>query len=158
VQRQAEKYDHKIHGWNSRLDELQAAVLRVKLPTLDQDNARRSAIAAEYSIRFRGLPLVTPPLFAERSSVYHQYVMETPERDALKTFLDGKGIGTGIYYPLPLHQHHAWKAKELPAYCLPESERYSRENLAIPVFAELKDEEVDYIASAVHEYYSSKVK
>ena len=158
VHGQAEKYDHKIHGWNSRLDELQAAVLRVKLPTLDQDNARRSAIAAEYSARFRGLPLVTPPLFAERSSVYHQYVMETPERDALKKFLDSKGIGTGIYYPLPLHQHHAWKAKELPAYCLPESERYSRENLAIPVFAELEDEEVDYIASAVHEYYSSKVK
>ncbi len=158
VHGQAEKYDHRIHGWNSRLDELQAAVLRVKLPTLDQDNARRSAIAAEYSARFRGLPLTTPPSFPERSSVYHQYVVETPQRDALKKFLDGKGIGTGIYYPLPLHQHRAWKEKALPAYCLPESERYSRENLAIPVFAELEDEEVDYIASAVHEYYSSKVK
>lgn len=158
VHGQAEKYDHRIHGWNSRLDELQAAVLRVKLPTLDQDNARRSAIAEEYSARFRGLPLVTPPRFPERNSVYHQYVLETPERDALKKFLDGKGIGTGIYYPLPLHQHRAWREKALPAYCLPESERYSRENLAIPVFAELEDEEVDYIASAVHEYYSSKVK
>lgn len=158
VHGQAEKYDHKIHGWNSRLDELQAAVLRVKLPTLDQDNARRSAIAAEYSARFRDLPLVRPPLFPDRSSVYHQYVVETSERDALRKFLDSKGIGTGIYYPLPLHQHHAWKTKELPGYCLPESERYSRENLAIPVFAELEDAEVDYIASAVREYYSSKAK
>ena len=121
VHGQAEKYDHKIHGWNSRLDELQATVLRVKLPTLDQDNARRSAIAAEYSARFRGLPLVTPPLFPDRSSVYHQYVVETRERDALKKFLDSKGIGTGIYYPLPLHQHCAWQTKGLPHYCLPES-------------------------------------
>ncbi|MGE5301719.1 MAG: DegT/DnrJ/EryC1/StrS family aminotransferase [Alphaproteobacteria bacterium] len=158
VHGQAEKYDHQMHGWNSRLDELQAAVLRVKLPTLDHDNARRSAIAAEYSARFRGLPLVTPPLFADRNSVYHQYVMETPERDALKKFLDSKGIGTGIYYPLPLHQHHAWRTKNLPHYRLPESERYSRENLAIPVFAELDDAEVDYIASAVCEYYSSKTQ
>jgi dTDP-4-amino-4,6-dideoxygalactose transaminase len=158
VHGQAEKYDHQIHGWNSRLDELQATVLRVKLPTLDQDNARRSAIAVEYSARFRGLPLITPPLFPDRSSVYHQYVVETPERDRLKKFLDSKGIGTGIYYPLPLHQHRAWQTKELPRYCLPESERYSRENLAIPVFAELEDEEVDYIASAVREYYRAKAR
>jgi dTDP-4-amino-4,6-dideoxygalactose transaminase len=158
VHGQAEKYDHQLHGWNSRLDELQATVLRVKLPTLDQDNARRSAIAAEYSARFRGLPLITPPLFRGRDSVYHQYVVETPERDALKKFLDSKGIGTGIYYPLPLHQHRAWQTKRLPHHCLPESERYSRENLAIPVFAELEDAEVDYIASAVREYYSSKTQ
>lgn len=158
VHGQAEKYDHTIHGWNSRLDELQATVLRVKLPTLDQDNARRSAIAAEYSARFHSLPLTTPPLFPNRSSVYHQYVVETPDRDQLKKFLDSKGIGTGIYYPLPLHQHRAWQAKGLPRYCLPESEKYSRENLAIPVFAELEDAEVDYIASAVREYYSSKTR
>jgi dTDP-4-amino-4,6-dideoxygalactose transaminase len=85
-------------------------------------------------------------------------VVETPERDALKKFLDSKGIGTGIYYPLPLHQHRAWQTKKLPRYCLPESERYSGENLAIPVFAELEDAEVDYIASAVREYYSSKTQ
>jgi dTDP-4-amino-4,6-dideoxygalactose transaminase len=158
VHGQAEKYDHAIHGWNSRLDELQAAVLRVKLPTLDQDNARRSAIAAEYSARLRGLPLTTPPVFPDRSSVYHQYVVETAERDQLKEFLDGKGIGTGIYYPLPLHQHRAWQAKKLPLYSLPESERYSRENLAIPVFAELEDGEVEYIANAVRAFYSSKTR
>lgn len=153
VHGQAEKYDHTMHGWNSRLDELQATVLRVKLPTLDQDNARRSTIAAEYSSRFRGLPLRTPPLFSDRSSVYHQYVVETRERDNLKKFLNSKGIGTGIYYPSPLHQHRAWQTKELPRYPLPESERYARENLAVPVFAELQDAEVDYIASAVREYF-----
>jgi len=156
VHGQAEKYDHKIYGWNSRLDELQAVVLRLKLPTLDRDNARRAAIAAEYSKCFADLPVITPPQFFDRTSVYHQYVVETPHRDPLQRFLESNGIGTGIYYPVSLHQHQAWKAKKLPAYSLPEAERYARENLAIPVFAELNDEEVAYIASAVREYFSSK--
>ena len=156
VHGQAEKYDHAIYGWNSRLDELQAAVLRVKLPTLDQDNARRAAIASEYSHCFRDLPLKLPPQFADRTSVYHQYVIETPERGSLKKFLNNRGIGTGLYYPQPLHQHGAWKARNLPVYSLPEAERYSRENLAIPVFAELEDKEVAYIISTVREYFASR--
>jgi dTDP-4-amino-4,6-dideoxygalactose transaminase len=158
VHGQAEKYDHKIYGWNSRLDELQAVVLRIKLPTLDRDNARRAAIAAEYSKCFSGLPVTTPPQFSDRTSVYHQYVLETPQRDNLRKFLAERGIGTGIYYPVPLHQHGAWKLKKFPAYSLPEAERYSRENLALPVFAELNDEEVAYIISAVREYFSSQAR
>ncbi len=156
VHGQAEKYDHRIYGWNSRLDEIQAAVLRAKLPTLDRDNARRGRIAAEYSNCFRRLPLKTPPLFPDRVSVYHQYVLEMPLRDELRKFLEYKGIGTGIYYPLPLHQHAAWKAAGRPGYSLPEAERYSRENLALPVFAELTDDEVSYIISAVTEYFSTR--
>jgi len=158
VHGQAEKYDHKIHGWNSRLDELQAVVLRVKLPTLDRDNARRAAIAMKYTKSFDELPLKTPPTFPDRASVYHQYVLETPDRDLLKKFLESKGVGTGIYYPLPLHQHEAWKTRNLPAYSLPEAERYCRENFAIPVFAELAGEEVNHIISAVHEYYSTTAR
>jgi len=158
VHGQAEKYDHQIHGWNSRLDEVQAVVLRVKLPTLDRDNARRAVIAAKYTESLDGLPLKTPPAFADRASVYHQYVLETPERDLLRKFLESKGIGTGIYYPLPLHQHGAWKARNLPAYSFAEAERYCRENFAIPVFAELADEEVNHIISAVHEYYSTTAR
>ena len=155
VHGQAEKYDHKIHGWNSRLDELQSVVLRVKLPTLDRDNARRGAIATRYTEAFARLPLKTPPVFADRTNIFHQYVLETPERDSLRKFLESKGIGTGIYYPLPLHRHEAWKVRNLPAYSLPEAERYCRENFAIPVFAELKDDEVEYIISAIREYYSA---
>jgi len=153
VHGQAEKYDHKVHGWNSRLDELQAAALRIKLPTLDRDNTRRAAIAAKYSAAFSDLPVKTPPQFADRVSVYHQYALETAERDELKEFLKKKGIGTGIYYPAPLHWHQAWKTRNLPSYSLPESERYSRENLALPVFAELKEDEVAYIIAAVREYF-----
>lgn len=155
VHGQAAKYDHKIYGWNSRLDELQAVALRLKLPTLDADNARRRAIAARYSESFRGLPLRTPPVFSDRTSVYHQYVLETPHRDELKKYLDSRGIGTGMYYPLPLHRHEAWISRSLPSHSLPESERYSRENLAIPVFAELEDDEIAYIISTVMDYFSA---
>jgi dTDP-4-amino-4,6-dideoxygalactose transaminase len=156
VHGQAEKYDHKLYGWNSRLDELQAAVLRVKLPTLDRDNQRRGEIAREYSRRFGDLPLETPPVFPDRISVHHQYVVETPLRDELKRFLEAQRIGTGIYYPLPLHQHGAWKARGLPSCQLPESERYGRENLALPMFAELTDEEVGYIVDRVRGFFSCR--
>jgi dTDP-4-amino-4,6-dideoxygalactose transaminase len=155
VHGQAEKYNHKVYGWNSRLDELQAVVLRIKLPTLDEDNARRAAIAERYSQCFQRLPLKTPPVFSDRTSVYHQYVMETPDRDELRKYLDNRGIGTGMYYPLPLHEHEAWSARGMPSYSLPESERYARENLAIPVFGELEDDEIAYIISAVTEFFSS---
>jgi dTDP-4-amino-4,6-dideoxygalactose transaminase len=154
VHGQAEKYDHRIYGWNSRLDEIQAAALRVKLPTLDQDNNRRRQIAAQYSNYFRSLPLKTPPTFPDRLSVYHQYVVETPLRDTLKQFLTHRGIGTGIYYPIPLHRHGAWKTKGLTRYFLPEAERFASENLALPVFPELSDEEMSYIISAVDEFFS----
>jgi dTDP-4-amino-4,6-dideoxygalactose transaminase len=123
---------NKVYGWNSRLDELQAAVLRIKLPTLDEDNARRAAIAERYSQCFQRLPLKTPPVFSDRASVYHQYVMETPQRDELRKYLENRGIGTGMDYPLPLHEHEAWSGRGMPSYSLPESERYARENLAIP--------------------------
>jgi len=156
VHGQAEKYNHKLHGWNSRLDELQATALRIKLPTLDRDNARRSEIAARYDDAFRRLPVRTPPVFADRAGVFHQYALETTERDGLKKFLDGKGIGNGIYYPLCLHHHESWRAKNLPEYSLPEAERYARENLALPVFAELRDDEVAYIVAAVQEYFSAR--
>lgn len=153
VHGQARKYNHEIYGWNSRLDELQAAVLRVKLPTLDRDNARRRAIATRYDEAFRDLAVRTPPVCPDRESVYHQYALETTGRDALRRFLDGQGIGTGIYYPLCLHHHESWHSRKLPAYALPEAERYARENVALPVFAELRDDEVDSVIAAVREYF-----
>lgn len=156
VHGQAEKYNHRLYGWNSRLDELQAAVLRVKLPTLDQDNARRREVAAEYSNQFRDLPVKTPPSFVDRESVYHQYVIETPHRNDLRQFLTARGVGTGIYYPLPLHQHEAWLTHGLPRYSLPESERYASQNIALPMFAELSDDEVDYVIDAVRDFFSAR--
>ncbi len=153
VHGQAEKYNHKLHGWNSRLDELQASVLRVKLPSLDQDNARRRDIAAAYTAEFSRLPVTTPPRFEDRQSVYHQYAIETPFRDELREFLGARQIGTGIYYPLPLHRHEAWLTRGLPHLSLPESERYAGQNIALPMFAELTDDEVERVIGAVKEYF-----
>lgn len=155
VHGQGTKYDHRVYGWNSRLDEMQATVLRVKLPSLDCDNAKRQKIAAAYSREFARLPVKKPPIFADRQSVYHQYVIETARRDDLKHFLTARGIGTGIYYPQPLHRHQAWQTRNLPPQALPEAERYANENLALPMFAELTEAEVEYVIRAVREYFSS---
>ena len=155
VHGQSEKYNHTIYGWNSRLDELQAAVLRVKLPSLDRDNGRRREIAAAYSHEFSGLPLKTPPEFEDRQSVYHQYVIETPHRDELKDFLTSRQIGTGIYYPVPLHRHEAWLSRGFRQLSLPEAERYARQNIALPMFAELTDDEIDWVIGAVKEFFSA---
>ena len=156
VHGQAKKYDHQIYGWNSRLDEMQATVLRVKLPSLDRDNGKRRKIAAAYTRGFARLPVKTPPVFPDRQSVYHQYVIETPQRDDLKRFLGARSIGTGIYYPQPLHRHSAWLARSLPPQVLPEAERYADENLALPMFAELTEVEVEYVVRAVRDYFSSR--
>jgi dTDP-4-amino-4,6-dideoxygalactose transaminase len=155
VHGQSEKYNHKIYGWNSRLDELQAAVLRVKLPSLDRDNVRRREIAAAYTHEFSDLPLKTPPEFEDRQSVYHQYVIETRHRDELKNFLTSKQIGTGIYYPVPLHRHEAWLSRGFRQLSLPEAERYARQNIALPMFAELTDDEIDWVIGAVTEFFSA---
>jgi dTDP-4-amino-4,6-dideoxygalactose transaminase len=155
VHGQSEKYNHQIYGWNSRLDELQAAVLRVKLPSLDRDNLRRREIAAAYTHEFSDLPLKTPPEFEDRQSVYHQYVIETRHRDELKNFLTSKQIGTGIYYPVPLHRHEAWLSRGFRQLSLPEAERYARQNIALPMFAELTDDEIDWVIGAVKEFFSA---
>ena len=136
------------------MDELQAAVLRVKLPLLDRDNERRRDIAEAYTREFSDLPLRTPPVFEDRQSVYHQYVIETPHRDQLKEFLAARQIGTGIYYPAPLHRHEAWLNRGFPELSLPEAERYAGQNIALPMFAELKDEEVDSVIGTVKEFFS----
>ena len=155
VHGQSEKYNHKIYGWNSRLDELQAAVLRVKLPSLDRDNARRRDIAEAYTEKLSDLPLKTPPVFADRQSVYHQYVIETSYRDELKDFLAARQIGTGIYYPVPLHRHEAWLSRGFRQLSFPEAERYASQNIALPMFAELTDGEVDWVIGAVKEFFSA---
>jgi len=155
VHGQSEKYNHTIYGWNSRLDEMQAAVLRIKLPSLDQDNARRREIADAYTRELSRFPLKTPPVFDDRQSVYHQYVIETPYRDELKDFLAARQIGTGIYYPVPLHRHEAWLNRGFPQLSFPEAERYANQNIALPMFAELRDDEVDSVIGNLKEFFSA---
>jgi len=148
---QAKKNEHAVYGANSRLDELQAAMLRVKLHVLDARNRRRAEIAAYYTERLHEL-VVTPPECPSRTAVYHQYVVRTPRRDALRAYLAERDIETGIHYPVPLHRQPAWIRTFGEGPALPRAERAAREILSLPVHPDLTDEEVEHVADAVRSF------
>jgi dTDP-4-amino-4,6-dideoxygalactose transaminase len=149
---QVKKNEHAFYGGNSRLDELHAAMLRVKLRRLDERNARRADIAAYYTDRIRGRA-VTPPVDPRRTHVYHQYVMRTQRRDALQHHLAELDVETGIHYPQPIHRQRAWLERfgEYPS--LPRAEQVAREVLSLPVHADLTDAEVERVADAVVRFF-----
>lgn len=149
---QVRKSEHEILGWNSRLDELQAAFLRVKLRLLEARNARRRAIAAFYSDRFGDL-VRTPPADPKRVHVYHQYVVRTPQREALRSHLAAAGIDTGVHYPVPIHRQPAWLRTFGETRPLPQAERAATEMLSLPVHADLTDAEAEYVADAVTGFF-----
>ena len=149
---QAKKNEHALYGTNSRLDELHAAMLRVKLRTLDARNTRRAEIAAYYNARLQGL-VVTPPDEPHRTHVYHQYVVRTPTRDALREHLAAADIETGVHYPTPIHRQPAWTRLYGDTPPLPRAEQASREMLSLPVHADLTDAEVERVADAVAGFF-----
>lgn len=144
----AERYVSEIPGLNSRLDELQAAILRVKLRSLDADNAKRRALAAVYRevlADFPGLP-------AERAGaepVYHLFVVTSPGRDALKGFLQERGVATMIHYPMPIHLQPAYRGRVATRGSMAVTERASREVLSLPMFPELPQADARRAAEAV---------
>ncbi len=147
----AERYVSAIAGWNSRLDELQAAILRVKLRHLDADNARRQALAAIYDERLP--PAVQKPIApANGAHVYHLYVIRHPQRDRLADFLREKGIGTGIHYPVPIHLQPAYRGRLAGEGSLPETERAAKEILSLPMYPELSAEQVRQVAEAIRAF------
>lgn len=152
---QRERYFHEIVGLNSRLDTLQAAILRVKLPHLDAFNARRREIAGLYTESFKILEsCVTPSMSIGKSvPVFHQYTLQIKGglRDELAAFLFNRGIPTMIYYPLPLHQQVAYKTDEV----LPVSEQLCREVLSLPICPELTQEQQLYIIENLKLFYKS---
>ncbi|MGE0710027.1 MAG: DegT/DnrJ/EryC1/StrS family aminotransferase [Planctomycetota bacterium] len=147
-------YFHDEVGWNSRLDELQAALLRVKLPHLDAGNDARRAHAAAYDAAFADLagvePLATPS--PEVRAIYHLYVVRAQRRDELRAHLDAAGIGSGVYYPLPLHLQRCFKGFGYTEGTLPVAERLSREVLALPMYAELTVEQRQRVIDAVRAF------
>lgn len=138
-----ERYISDIHGGNSRLDEMQAAILRVKLRYLDAANARRVQIAGVYTAALAGLGLKLPP----SGGVYHQYVVCHPRRDQLRRLLEGRGVGTSVLYPVPIHRQPAYAG--LPASELPVSDELARTLLCLPMYPELTDAEVEHVCAAV---------
>ena len=145
-----ERYVSAVPGMNTRLDPIQAAVLRVKLPGLDRANARRVAIATRYD---RGLAKTDLGLPARRpgaTHVFHQYVVRTPRRDELRAALDRASIGTTIHYPVPVHLQPAYRGRvALDPGGLGESERAAREVLSLPMFPELGAADVARVVAAV---------
>lgn len=145
---QVKKNEHAFYGTNSRLDELHAAMLRVKLRTLAARNARRAEIAAYYGERLGDL-VVVPPADPSRTHVYHQYVIRTPRRDALRAYLAECDVETGVHYPVPIHRQPAWREVFGEPPTLPRAEQVAREILSLPVQADLTDEEVERVADGV---------
>jgi dTDP-4-amino-4,6-dideoxygalactose transaminase len=144
------KYHHEELGVNSRLDELQAAILRVKLPHLDGWIARRREIAERYSAAFREVPEIEVPVeVAGSRSVYHQYTIRVPQRDAVRALLREAGVETMVYYPIPLHLQKVHESLRAAAGDFPESERAAEEVLSLPMFPELTLAQQDAVIRAV---------
>ncbi|MBI3761786.1 MAG: DegT/DnrJ/EryC1/StrS family aminotransferase [Chloroflexi bacterium] len=143
-----ERYVSAIHGWNSRLDELQAAILRVKLLHLTADNGRRTGIAAEYTRALAATDVIPPPTFADRTTVYHQYVVRHPQRDPLRELLAARGIGTAIHYPVPIHLQDAYRHFGAGPGSLPVTERATAELISLPIYPELSEREVKEVCEA----------
>lgn len=153
VHGQVKKYTHVMYGTNSRLDEVHAAYLRIGLRTLDERNARRREIYARYQSGLAGLPISFMPDFPDRVPVFHQAIIRTQKRERLQAHLKDREIDTGIYYPDALHEQEAWKKAGFPNGSFPRAEKYARENLALPMFAELGDDEVGYVIESVISFF-----
>jgi len=148
----AERYVSHVGGWNSRLDELQAAVLRVKLRHLDADNAVRVTLAARYDAALAGAAVVTPACRPDATHVFHLYVVRSARRDELQAFLKSRGVGALVHYPVPVHLQPAYKGRFRGGEELAESERAAREVLSLPLYPELEPEAVDAVARTVREF------
>lgn len=150
------KYHHHILGYNSRLDELQAAVLSVKLPHLSTWSENRRKHAAYYTQQLQEkVPhaVVTPVEVEGNYHVYHQYTLRVEKRDELQAYLKEQGIATMIYYPIPLHLQPVFKELGYKEGDLPETEKAAKEALSLPMFPELKQEQQDYVIEKVVEFY-----
>jgi dTDP-4-amino-4,6-dideoxygalactose transaminase len=150
---QVKKNHHEFYGGNSRLDELHAAMLRVKMRQLDVRTARRQAIATRYSEAF-GRHVPTPPVDPRRTHVFHQYVIRTDQRAALQRHLDSRGVETGIHYPTPIHLQPAWEAVWGRADSLPVVERLAGEILSLPIHPDLTDDEVTRVIDGVQGFFA----
>ncbi len=148
------KYFHEWVGLNSRLDTLQAAILRVKLQYLDAETTGRQRNAVRYRAKLAGLPVGLPhPAPYQTRHIYNQFVIRAPERDRLRAHLAENGVGTDIYYPLSLHEQECFRDLGYRAGDFPESEKAAREVLALPIHSALAKEDVDYVCAQIRAFY-----
>ena len=150
---QSAKYISSEPGWNSRLDEIQAAILRVKLRHLPEWQRARQAHAAAYTKLLLGIPGVMPPLIPEGyEHVFHQFTIRVERRDAVQEFLNERKIGSAVYYPVPLHLQPLYASLGHKAGDFPHAEHAAQEVLSLPMFPELRSEQITRVAEAVAEF------
>ncbi|TML84345.1 MAG: DegT/DnrJ/EryC1/StrS family aminotransferase [Actinobacteria bacterium] len=150
------KYDHVVKGVNSRLDGLQAAFLSVKLPHLASWNEARLRHADMYTVELEGVgDLGLQKRSPSSTHVYHLFVVETAERDALRDSLAERGIQTGIHYPIPIHLQEAYSDLRLGPGAFPHAERLAHETLSLPMYPELTEEQIRRVTDAIREFFAS---
>jgi dTDP-4-amino-4,6-dideoxygalactose transaminase len=150
------KYQHKLVGGNFRLDAIQAAIVSAKLPHLDQWTAARQRNAKRYDELFAEacLPIGLPTVVTDRH-VFNQYVIRVSARDELQAYLQKKGVGTEVYYPVPMHLQECLAYLGHKAGAFPESERAARETLALPIQPELTMPHLRYIVECIQEFIAT---
>lgn len=146
------RYISEISGYNSRLDEIQAGILRIKLRTLDADNDRRRAIAQKYLSRIKSGSIILPVVPDGYESVYHLFVVRTAHRDALQKFLQEKEIQTLIHYPIPVHLQPAYMKSCSTPRPLVNTENAAAEVLSLPMFPELNQVDIEKVIGAIAEF------
>jgi dTDP-4-amino-4,6-dideoxygalactose transaminase len=148
------KYFNYFIGGNSRLDSIQAAVLSVKLGHLEEYNRKRADIAGRYSEQLKGLPVQLPcTVRADRQSCWHQYAILCDKKEEFVSYMETKGIGIGAFYPVPLHLQKAFRNLGYQEGTLRVAEDTCKKSVCLPIFPELREEEVGYIVDAVHSFY-----
>ena len=145
-----------MSGFNSRLDELQAAILRVKLQHLGYDNTKRREIALRYNAAFKDLPVTLPALPETELHAMHLYVIECDRRNELMKYLRSHQIGASLHYPLAVHQHAAYAHRIQGGDNLPVTDQFYQRNLTLPMYPELSNEAVEHIISTVQNWFRKK--
>lgn len=147
------KYHHEMIGYNSRLDEIQAAILRVKLRHLEEWNNLRNKKAHYYNELLKDVDVITPFEDPNGKHVYHMYVVKSKKRDELVEYLKENGVGTGIYYPVPVHMQKTYKHLGYKEGDLPVAERACTMTLALPLFPEITKEQQEYVVSVIKKFF-----
>jgi dTDP-4-amino-4,6-dideoxygalactose transaminase len=152
-----ERYISNIPGGNSRLDELQAAILSVKLKYLEQDNMQRKSLALIYNELLSDIGLTLPEIRSGVTHVYHQYVVRLPQRDALRSYLRQAGIGTIIHYAVPIHLRPAYRDRLPLVTPLRWTEEVARQILSLPMFPQLHDDQMRHVGESIWHFFSKQV-
>ncbi len=152
-----QKYDHEIFGHNYRMEGIQGAVLGVKLKYLHEWTEQRRRVARRYGELLRGVgDIVLPKEMPYAKHVYHLYVIQTSKRAELQKYLADKGIGTGLHYPIPLHLQKCFASMGHREGDFPVSERLSKQCLSLPMFAELTDQQIEYVTDCIRDFFRLK--